>query len=284
MMFRNILVPVDFSECSETAIKKAIELTEPSDSTIILLYITRPLFSLSIFSSTGYLITPATELLFESEIRDKVEEYKTMTSAIAPGLQFKTIVSGHGKIQTKIEECARLFDPDLIIVCKNKSFFPFSNLIFPGKIAKRTNCPVLTVQQGSAGVGIKNIVLPVTHKVPFRKLELAVSLAKKFKANIHLMTFPEYVPGEESLEKAFIDSFYNIRNNSSLIVKHGVLKGQDIARAILNYAKSIKADIILANPQTESTIHSITGNRHISDLLPKDSSIQVLDVEPYAYT
>ena len=284
MLFRKILIPVDFTDCSERAIRKAIELSEPTGSVIALLYIARPLFSLDIFSSTGYLITPATELLFESEIREKIKEYEVLAAKNSSGIKFKTIISESGRIQNKIEKVARLFDPDLIIICKRKSFWSFSNIIFPGRIAKRTNSPVLTIQQGSAGVGIKNIVLPVTHKVPFRKLDMAISLAKKFNANIHLMTFPDFVPGESNMEKAFIDSYYNIKKNTSLIIKHGALKGQDIARAILNYSKSINADIILASPQSESDVHLITGNRHISDLLPRDSSIQVLDVEPYAYT
>jgi len=39
-------------------------------------------------------------------------------------------------------------------------------------------------------------------------------------------------------------------------------------------------DIILVNPVTESGINGLTGSRHISDLLEKNSKIQVLDVEP----
>jgi hypothetical protein len=53
---------------------------------------------------------------------------------------------------------------------------------------------------------------------------------------------------------------------------------QDLARATLSYAELIMADIILLNPATES---GIGGSRHISDLLRRDSKIQVLDVEPY---
>jgi hypothetical protein len=35
------------------------------------------------------------------------------------------------------------------------------------------------------------------------------------------------------------------------------------------------------NPQTESAVSGFTGFRHISDLLARDSKIQVLDVLPY---
>jgi hypothetical protein len=41
------------------------------------------------------------------------------------------------------------------------------------------------------------------------------------------------------------------------------------------------ADMILVNPETESGISGFTGTRHISDMLNRDSKIQVLDVEPY---
>jgi hypothetical protein len=53
------------------------------------------------------------------------------------------------------------------------------------------------------------------------------------------------------------------------------------AKAALSYAELIMADMILVNPRTESGISGFTGFRHISDLLTRDSKIQVLDVQPY---
>jgi hypothetical protein len=41
------------------------------------------------------------------------------------------------------------------------------------------------------------------------------------------------------------------------------------------------ADMILVNPHIESGFSGFTGFRHISDLLARDSKIQVLDVQPY---
>jgi nucleotide-binding universal stress UspA family protein len=281
--FKKILVPVDFSERSDIAVQKAIELAEPFVSVISLLYVVKPLFSLNIFSSTGYLITPATEIYFESEIEKRMDEYRSMVAHFAEGVKIELIISEHGPIQERIEQAAELFEPDLIIICKrgNRSLFTFFNLIFPDRLAKKTDCPVLTIKQGSAGNRIRNIVLPVTWRYPARKLELAIVMARKFGANIHLMTFPENETENDNREQAFIDSFNRIRENSSVIVKHGPLKGHDIARAVLCYSEAIKADMILANPQTESSIRSLTGKRHISDMLPANSSIQVMDIEPY---
>lgn len=281
--FKKILVPVDFSEKSETAVQKAIELAEPFCSVISLLYVVKPLFSLNIFSSTGYLVAPAAEIYFESEIETQMKKYRAMVSRLTEGVQIELVISEHGSIQNRIEHAAELFEPDLIIICKKgkRSLFSFFNLIFPDRLAKKTNCPVLTIKQGAAGNRIRNIVLPVTWMYPARKLELAILMAKKFGSHIHLMTFPEKNVDNENREQAFIDSFNHIRENSSVIIKHGPLRGHDIARSILNYSESVKADMILANPQTESSVHSLTGIRHISDMLPANSSIQVMDIKPY---
>jgi len=284
-LFKKILVPVDFSERSETAVQKAIELAEPYVSVISLLYVVKPLFSLNIFSSTGYLVAPATEIYFESEIEDRMKKYRSMVARLTEGVKIELIISEYGHIQNRIEHAAKLFEPDLIIICKKgrKSIFTFFNLIFPDRLAKKTDCPVLTIKRGSAGNRIRNIVLPVTWKYPARKLELAIVMAKKFGSHIHLMTFPEKEKDKDgdNREQAFIDSFNRIRENSSVIIKHGPLRGNDVARSILYYSESIKADMILTNPQTESSIRLLTGRRHISDMLPASSTIQVMDIEPY---
>ena len=283
ILFKNILVPVDFSDGSDIAFRKAIELSDPLNSVVCILYLFKPRFGFNIFSSTGYLIGPATQILSKSEVQKNVKKYRESAAQRAPGIEIETILSGLGSIQNKIEKAAFLFNPDLIIIYKNnnRSYFPFCNKVFPDGIARKTNSLVLTIKQGSDSSGIKNIVLPVTWQVPFRKLDMAVSMAKKFNANIHLMTFPEFEPKREDGVKVFIDAFYKIRQYNYVSVKYGSLKGKNIARAILNYSISIHADIIMTNPQTESSIHSIAGNRHISDLLPRNSPIQVLDVEPY---
>jgi Universal stress protein family len=283
ILFKNILVTVDFSDGSDIAFRKAIELSDPINSVVCILYLFRPRFVFSIFSSTGYLVAPATKILSKSEVQKNVKKYRGAGNQRAPGIELEAILPGLGSIQNKIEKAAFLFNPDLIIICRNdnRSCFPFFNKVFPDGIARKTNSLVLTIKKGSDSQGIKNIVLPVTWRVPFRKLEVAVSMAKKFNANIHLMTFPEFEPRREDAVKVFIDAFYKMRQYNYVSVKYGSLKGKNIARAILNYSISIHADIIMTNPETESSIHSLIGNRHISDLLPRNSSVQVLDVEPY---
>ena len=282
-LFKKILVPVDFTEGAEIAIRKAVQLAEPSEAAICLLYICKPLFSLNIFSNTGYIIAPTTEIFTIREIEKKILGYKSYISEHLDSVIVETIISETGKMQTRIEETADRFGPDLIILYKkgSRSLFPFFNAVSPERIAKNTDCPVLTIKEGSGERKIRNIVVPVTYRVPERKLEIAIKLAKVFNANIHLISFPDCLEDDKNSGHAFIESFKKIRENASLVIRHGPLSGNDIARAVLKYSESIEADMILVNPVTESSIHYIIGKMHISDMLSENSQIQILDIEPY---
>jgi nucleotide-binding universal stress UspA family protein len=282
-LFKKILVPIDFTEGSDIAIRKAVQLADPVQSAICLLYICKPLFSLNIFSTTGYIVAPVTEILTITEIEQKIFDYKSYIQDNLDSVIVETVISKSGKVQNRIEETAELFGADLIVIYKRggKSVFQLHNPVSPDRIAKNTDCPVLTIKEGAGERIIRNIVVPVMHRFPERKLEIAIKLAKIFSANIHLISFPDNQDDEGRSDRAFIESFKKIRENASLVIKHGPLYGNDIARAVLKYSESIQADMILVNPVTESSIHYIIGKLHISDLLPEHSPIQVLDVEPY---
>ena len=283
-LFKKILVPIDFTEGSEIAIRKAVQLAEPNEAAICLLYICKPLFSLNLFSNTGYIVAPATEILSVTEINQKIRKYKSYIKDNLEGVIVETVISEGGKLQHKIEETADLFGPDLIIIYKrgNKTLFHFFHPFSPERIAQKTDCPVLTIKEGAGERKIRNIVLPVTQRIPARKLEIAIKLAKAFNAHIHLVSFPDCSNEEKKSDHAFIESFKKIRENASLTIKHGPVFGNDIARAVLKYAESVQADMILVNPVTESSLHYIIGKIHLSDMLSDQSSIQILDVEPYS--
>jgi nucleotide-binding universal stress UspA family protein len=283
-LFKKILVPVDFTEGSEIAIRKAVQLSEPGKSVICLLYICKPLFSLNPFSNTGYIVAPTSEILTISEIEQKICDYKALITRHLDGVIVETVISEAGKLHQKIEETAEIFGPDLIIIYKrgNRSFFHFFNQIPSEKVAQKTGCPVLTIKEGSEKKKIRNIVLPVTQRIPSRKLDIAIKLAKAFSAQIHLISFPDCSNEETKSDYAFIESFKKIRENASLVIKHGPVFGNDIPRAVLKYAESVDADLILVNPVTESSLHYVMGKIHLSDMLTEQSPIQILDIEPFS--
>jgi nucleotide-binding universal stress UspA family protein len=177
-----------------------------------------------------------------------------------------------------------MLNPDLIIIGKqnNRRRWFLSGSVPPDVVAKRTNCPVLTVKPGSMDNRTRVIVLPIRDFLPERKLEWAVLLAKRFKAQVHLLAVGENAGSKNGLlSQTFLKAYHHLREKLHHPVEYSAATRHNPAKAALSYAELIMADMILVNPQTESGISGFTGFRHISDLLTRDSKIQVLDVLPY---
>jgi hypothetical protein len=149
-------------------------------------------------------------------------------------------------------------------------------------VAKKSNCPVLTVKPGSIDSRTRVIVLPIRNFLPERKLEWAVLLAKKYKAQVHLLAIGDNTgPKDGPLSLAFLKAYHHLREKLHHPIEYSTAIRPNPAKAALSYAELIMADIIVVNPETESGISGFTGFRHLSDLLKRDSKIQVLDIEPY---
>lgn len=269
--FNRILIPVDFSLNTEIAIKKAAGLVGHDDTILHLLHVIRP----------GRQATYQFKLW---AVEKEMEQLKDSIRGMHGDLKVRTHVLKGRNVQRLILDCANMLKPDLIIIGKQNSRrrWPLLSHLTPDAIAKKSNCPVLTVKPGSLETRTKVIVIPIRDFLPERKLEWAVMLAKKFKAQVHLLAIqdrPE--PKEWELPQVFLRAYHHLRENLHHPIEYSATGRHSPAKAALNYAELIMADMILVNPETESGISGFTGWRHISDLVGKDSRIQVLDVEPY---
>jgi nucleotide-binding universal stress UspA family protein len=270
--FNRVLIPVDFSLNTEIAIKRAVGLIAGDDTILHLLHVVRPgegsVHSFKVWAAN-------------KEMEKWVDQIHAMQGAMRVKLH---ILKGRS-VQRMIIECAAMVKPDLIIIGKQNtrrrwSFFPG---VSPAGIAKKSNFPVLTVKPGSAGSRTRVIVIPVRDFLPERKLEWAVLLARRYKAQIHLLAIQDQPePKEWALPQVFLKAYHHLREQLHHPIEYASSGRLSPAKATLNYAELIMADMILVNPGSESGIPGFAGSRHISDLLGRDSKIQVLDVEPYA--
>jgi nucleotide-binding universal stress UspA family protein len=269
--FDKILIPVDFSLNTEIAVKKAVELVGSDETVIHLVHVVHP--------------ANKTKNQFGVWIAERdLHQLKYTIQQSGPHISVKVhILLGHSVRQTIIE-CASMLNPDLIIIAKqnNHRRWFLSGSAPPDIVAKRSNCPVLTVKPGSLDNRTRVIVLPIRDFLPERKLEWAVLLAKRFKAQVHLLAVGE-VPGPKDglLSQTFLKAYHYLREKLHHPVEYSAATRNNPAKAALSYAELIMADMILVNPHIESGVSGFTGFRHISDLLARDSKIQVLDVLPY---
>lgn len=85
---------------------------------------------------------------------------------------------------------------------------------------------------------------------------------------------------DSPLPEVFFKTYDQLRENLHHPVGYSVTHLQNTAKATLDCAGAIMADMILVNPKSESGTLGIAGYRHLSDLLQQGSWLQVLDVEP----
>jgi len=269
--FNKILIPVDFSLNTEIALKKAAGLVGHDEAILHLLHVLKP----------GNRSKQQFKLW---TVEKEMEQLKDTIRSQHPSIKVKSHVLRGRSVQRLILDCAAMLKPDLIIIGKQNSrrrwsIFPH---LEPDKIAKKSNCPVLTVKPGSLESRTKVILITIRDFLPERKLEWGVLLAKRYKAQIHLLALqdtPE--PKEWALPQVFLKAYHHLREHLHHPIEYSASGRHSAAKAALNYAELIMADMILVNPETESGVSGFTGWRHISDLVGKDSKIQVLDVEPY---
>jgi nucleotide-binding universal stress UspA family protein len=269
--FDKILIPVDFSLNTEIAVKKAVELVGSDETVIHLLHVVHP--------------AKKTKNQFRVWVAERdLHQWKYTIQQSGPHIRVKIHILLGRSVRQTIIECASMLNPNLIIIGKqnNHRRWFLSGSVSPDVVAKRTNCPVLTVKPGSMDNRTRVIVLPIRDFLPERKLEWAVLLAKRFKAQVHLLAVGEEAgPKDGLLSQNFLKAYHLLRDNLHHPVEYSASTRHNPAKAALSYAELIMADMILVNPQTESGVSGFTGFRHISDLLARDSKIQVLDVQPY---
>ena len=260
--FNTLLVPVDFSQNTDVALKKAAELAGREGAVLHLVHVTRT----------------------RENVDAAFERLEVMIHGQYPAVRVRTHVLQGRSVQRTIIESAALLQPDLIIIGKSEppKRWPWLRGILPDVIAKKSNFPVLTVKPGSAESRTRVILIPIRDFLPERKLEWAVLLAKRFRAQVHLLAIQERQENKEwALPQVFLKAYHQLREHLHHPIEYSATGRQSTAKAALNCAELIMADVILVNPETESGVAGFVGYRHISDLLKKDSKIQVLDIEPY---
>ena len=273
-LFKNILVPVDLTVNTQVAVKKAIDLAD-ANTTIHLLYVNKKEKSLNQFSISHLFLHPE-KLFYHSQIVEKVNQWKNSISENRPSIKTRSCIISNNSVQQAIVDQARDVVADLIIIGKNvnHSWLPFLITVVPNQLAKETCAVVLTVRPGGIYTKVKTMVVPVTNEHALNKLALIYAICKKFPVNVRLVTFKNYEREESKITTAtLLELYQTLRVSLHCKIEHTALKTGYRAKAILDYAEQVNADMILVDPNSETKIG--WPNKYISDILPAASKLQV---------
>ncbi|MCP2027036.1 nucleotide-binding universal stress UspA family protein [Flavobacterium sp. HSC-32F16] len=238
---KRILVPTDFSENAEHALKVVAQIAKKNNSEIVILHMLE-LPHQSNDAIFGGVSIPETMLFMQkaNETLDKISN-----SPFLDGISITEMVKMdkpiHGITQVSKEQ-----DIDLIVMGSHGSSGMEELLIGSNteKVVRNSEIPVLVIKKEISTFDVDNIVFASDFteetKKPFEKI---LNFAKFFDAKIHLVSIctPNSFKPTHVTEKAlqsFVSEF-NLANYSTHIYND-----TNIEKGIINFSNSINADII----------------------------------------
>lgn len=274
--FKKILIPADLSINTEVAVQKGLALAD-EQTTIHMLYV---------HSRAGGCTSNNLEELRNNKQLPGLKEpitaldhWKKYIEANAKGVKVYSSISMNDSVQKTIEEKAKEFGVDLVVIGKksNHSLFPFLNTVVPGRIVMNTGIAVLTVKPGCMEHHIKTVIVPVTGRITKQKMNAIGAICGRYRVSVHLVTFMGNRKGPSDFNASALLTLYQwLRAHLRCPVSYAVLHGHNKALALMKYANQINADILLVHPETETRVGWL--NTQISDVLPPASKVQVLAV------
>jgi len=276
-ILKHILVPIDLDENTVFSVKQAIELSIATGATIHLLHVIETPDNKSVVgSSSNDGSQPVKELM------KKLSQWKYSIEETISGSKVRTHIA-EGSVYDNILVAANKIHPQLIILgrARQRNFFTLFRPVplSPNDISIRSHCPVLTIMNKAANNKIQNIVVPVRSFIPKRKVELLLVFARMYRAKIHLVTLDGHMGESDSERTALLDTYRLLKNGGLNYVEYHLLRGQNLPKATLKYAKNTNADMIFVNPGVETKTSFFLG-KHINELLPIASGLKFLFVEP----
>ncbi|MCF6365694.1 MAG: universal stress protein [Bacteroidales bacterium] len=266
-----ILIPTDFSEVCENAIKHGLILAKAMKSNVWLLHV--------INKDTNKFLDEKNleEGNIEEMLKESAEKYSKEY-----GIPVETFISS-GNIFEKIKEVSDKLGAKLIILgTHGKIGFQKIAGSYVLKVITTTGTPTIVVQKESNTAGYKNIVFPITSSTQDRqKVAWAVSIAKVFGATVHL------IPKFES-EKFHRNRIMTVTKQIKDIMKDYGIKFVDkvsspeagnFAKQVIDYSVENKADLIMTLVDKDKTFFFSSWDEQI---IYNSSQIPVICINPVA--
>ena len=237
---KTIIVPIDFSEQSENALRVAASLAKKHDSEILVLHMLE-LNEAMISSSEGFHPEQTVFLLklAEKRIGEFLDKDYLKDAKITPIIK-------HFKVFGEVNEIAEKHNADIIVMGSHgtdglKEIFVGSNA---EKVVRNSEIPVLVIKKPHDDFQVENFVFACDYKDEgLEAFHKARSFAEKLGANMHMVYIN--TPGDHFLSTQ--DAYAKVND---FLAKAGAGTGVDIyndysvEKGVLNYCESIGADVV----------------------------------------
>ncbi|WP_375242631.1 universal stress protein [Lacinutrix sp.] len=273
---KKILVPVDFSEYSENALKVASEIAKKQNAEIVavhMLGLSEAVITKEDNSMEGMFFLKLTQKRF-AEFLDK--DY-------LEGLTIHQTVKNY-QVFSEIDDVAKEHNADLIVMGSHGS----SGLseVFVGsnteKVVRTASVPVLVIKEDTS-FNASNAVFACDFHL--ESLEVFKRITAFFKAlDIKVNLMYVNIPGEsyystEEIEQRIVNFLIHLHEDNTILPKDiAIYSDYTVEKGVFNYAKKVKADIIgIPTHGRKGLAHFFSGS--ISEDIVNHSKLPVLTVK-----
>jgi nucleotide-binding universal stress UspA family protein len=256
---KRILVPTDFSDLSMTALRYAAAMAKHSDAEIMMLHVMQPYEHAEMLKKI---------IDFESVVQKAVEEKMheisiKQSDLLGVPIHVKVV---QGKVFEEIEKYATDESVDLIVMGTHGSgaignlerFVLGSNAY---RVVHISKAPVITLREAKEKVAFENIVLPLDMtKETKQKVDQAIKIAKVFGSTIHVISvttfFDEYRYNLSEIRSQLLEVADKVVDSGVPAVT-AMLRHDDIADSVIDYAKKHNADLVIIMTRQENKLNDL---------------------------
>jgi nucleotide-binding universal stress UspA family protein len=236
--FNNIiLVPTDFSEVCENAVRHTLQIAKYIDFKVTLLHVVNE-------DTLNYLAkNNLSKDTLEEKLKEHVEKYR-----IEFGIDVGYVIK-EGKLFKQVQKAVTETGANMVVLgTHGKVGFQRITGSYALKVISKTHVPTIVVQKKPLTDPYRNIVFPVTFETQDRqKVNWAIYIAKTFRATVHI--FPKR-ENEVFHKKKIMSVVKQIKiifdkHNVKYVDKVSEEGAGNFSKQVLDYAVSNDADLIM---------------------------------------
>ncbi|WP_299551623.1 universal stress protein [Seonamhaeicola sp.] len=241
---KKIIVPIDFSEHSEYALKAAAELAKKNDAELLALH----MLEMSDIILTGAGEEPQKVIYFLKLAEQKFEGF--LEKDYLEGIKVTPIVK-HFKVFSEVNEVAKKYEADLIVMGSHgvsgaKEFFVGSNT---ERVVRNAEIPVLVIKNDIAKVKFEIVVFACDFTEDSIESYLkASSMFSKMDSKMYLVNVNlpnDRFKSSDEIERDVVNFFTKAERNLDKMNDVHYVADYTVEDGILNSANKLGADLIV---------------------------------------
>ena len=250
---KNFIVPVDFSPESLNGLRMALLFSKKQPVDIHLMYVIQK------SPDTDKQAYDADQQLAEDKFKKIIKDFK---SQVGNSSTINYVIS-RGRVYQEVVNLAHQM-ADSVITTSTHGASGFQELFIGSnafRIISATDRPVITLRKNYCPASIDRIVLPIDMSVDSRqKVPLTTELAKLFGAEVHVVGIHKS-RGKLNMKKirSYISQVAGYIEGKVKCESNEIF-GDNVPDMLINYANTIKADLISITTEQSSGLSLIMGN------------------------